>query len=247
MDTVQTTPPSSHNRHTRLRMIGLIFGIFLIIGVAYMAKLTINYYQQIATGTIDLRSFEQGGQTTVSTNQPVGTIRNDVVANFSDDPSIGPENARLTIVMFEDFQCPFCRQQFTTLRNAITKYSDRVRFVYRDFPISEIHADAEKAAEAGNCAHEQGQFWPYHDKLYLNADRLTVNDLKLYARQLHLDTAVFDNCLDTGKYSSEVAADFADGIAAGVTGTPTFFFNGNRVAGVISEEGFEQIIEFFIK
>lgn len=232
-------------KHTKLKMAVLVMSIILLLVFGVIAKSTFDYYTDLSTNSLNLHSFETGGKTEAKNLQTVGTIRNSAAENFADDPSIGPSDAKLTIVMFEDFQCPFCRQQFAALRTAIAKYSDRVRFVYRDFPISELHANAQKAAEAANCANEQQQFWSYHDKLFLNADNLTVNDLKLYAAQLHLDTAKFDNCLDTGKYTAEVAADFQDGVQAGVTGTPTFFFNGNRLAGVLSEEGFKQLIAYF--
>ncbi len=242
---VPTEQPTTHKRFG-IKLVFFVMCVVLLPLVAYIAKLTLNYYERIQQGTLDLSTFEQGGQTTLTSQPQVGTIRSTAVENFAGDPSIGPDNAALTIVMFEDFQCPFCRDAFPTVRGVIAQYSDRVRFVYRDFPISELHADAQKAAEAGQCAHEQGQFWPYHDKLFLNADHLTVPDLKLYAQQLHLDTHAFDNCLESGKYTEEVLADFDDGINAGVTGTPTFFFNGNRVAGTPTEEGFAQIIAYFL-
>jgi protein-disulfide isomerase len=247
MDSFNASQSATPKKHSSLKMLVLVFSIVLLCGGAYIASLTLKYYQQLATGTVDLHSFEKGGQTTVSGQQSVGTIRNSAAENFADDPSIGPADAKLTVVLFEDFQCPFCRQQFTALRTAIAKYSDSVRFVYRDFPISDKHPDAAKAAEAGGCANEQGQFWAYHDKLFLNADHLSVTDLKTYALQLHLDAAKFNDCLDSGKYTAEVNADFQDGLEAGVTGTPTFFFNGNRVAGVLNADGFDQIISYLNK
>jgi protein-disulfide isomerase len=241
----QNAQPAQHKDRTKAKVIALVITLVLLLALGYFAKSTFNYYQKIRTGTLDLSSFEQGGQTTITNTPQVTTIRNTAAENFADDPSIGPSTAKLTVIIFEDFECPFCQQMFPTIRSMITQHSDTVRFVYRDFPISERHPNAQKAAEAGQCAHEQGQFWSYHDKLFLNAGKLTVNDLKLYAQQLHLNTDVFDTCLDSGKYTQEVLADFSDGIEAGVTGTPTFFFNGNRLGGGISENGFEQIIDYF--
>jgi len=237
----------SGSKYTRLKIVVLATSILLLCVFGYIGKLTLEYYQQLSAGTLNLHAFETGSQTTAANIKDVGTIRNSAASNFADDPSIGPSDAKLTIVLFEDFQCPFCRQAFAAIRTAIAKYSDRVRFVYRDFPITEKHPQAQKAAEAANCAHEQGQFWAYHDKLFLNADKLSVTDLKLYAQQLRLDTTTFNTCLDTGKYAAEVTADFQDGLEAGVTGTPTFFFNGNKLAGVLSEDGFTQLIDYFTK
>lgn len=227
----------------------LALGVIAIVIVVYVAFLTYRLVGQIQDGTIDLSQYGTSQQTTLSQSGAAGagvypsSTSPDVINRFDDDPSIGPKNATLTIVAFEDFECPFSRQAFPAIRRMIAANPD-VRFVYRDFPISDIHEHAQKAAEAGQCAHEQGAFWQYHDKLFTK-QALETTALKQYARELNLDGAAFDTCLDSGKYEKEVQADFADGIAAGVRGTPTFFFNGNVLAGVITDEGFKKIIEFF--
>jgi protein-disulfide isomerase len=229
-------------------VVGLVTAIIVLLGIWYFASRVSDYYDQIQTGVVDLSAFSspeeisqlQGSQGAISDLPPELAVH-----NFADDPAIGAEDAELVIVAFEDFQCPFCGAVEPEIQTMLARHSDRIRFVYRDFPIAELHPQAAKAAEAGQCAHEQGQFWPYHDLLYRNQAALTVSDLKRYAAELQLNTAQFDNCLDTGKYTEEVSDDFADGVRAGVTGTPTFFFNGNRVAGVITAAGFDQIIHYF--
>ena len=115
-------------------------------------------------------------------------------------------------------------------------------FVYRDFPIAYIHADAQKAAEAGECADDQGKFWELHDMIYTNQERMTVDDLKQYAVQVGMSGRDFDACLDSGKYEQEVKNDLQDGYNAGVTGTPTFFINGIRVPGAIPLDVFDAIV-----
>jgi protein-disulfide isomerase len=126
-------------------------------------------------------------------------------------------------------------------------YGDQVRFVYRDFPLSDIHPDAQRAAEAAECAHEQGVFWPYYDKLYQNQDDHSIGALKLYALQIGItDLQQFIDCVDEFKYRQEVLDDYADGVVAGVYGTPTFFFNGQRVEGAIPEDVFVQLISLFL-
>jgi protein-disulfide isomerase len=115
--------------------------------------------------------------------------------------------------------------------------------VVRDFPLNSIHPFAQKAAEASECADDQGNFWEYHDLLYANQSAIDVDSLKGYAGQLGLDTGTFDECLDEGKQSSEVEKDLEDGQASGVTGTPAFFINGELVSGAQPFTVFQQIID----
>jgi protein-disulfide isomerase len=134
----------------------------------------------------------------------VGSVR---VSNVSadDDPARGPEDAPVTIIEFSDFQCPFCKAFFDqTLPKLLSRYRDRVRFVYRDFPITRIHPEALNAAEAAQCAFEQDRFWDYHDRLFQTPEKLSVSHLKANARSLGLDGKAFDECLDSGHYSREV-------------------------------------------
>ena len=113
-------------------------------------------------------------------------------------PSKGPENAPVTIVEFSDFQCPFCSKAKVTVDEVMKGYGDKVRLVFRHFPLS-FHQDAPKAAEAAACANDQKKFWEYHDKLFANQGALEVDDLKKHAADLGLDTARFNECLDSGK------------------------------------------------
>jgi protein-disulfide isomerase len=166
-----------------------------------------------------------GGQQVVAAQPTAGATPTPgpVDVSVDDDPSLGPADAPVTIVEFSDFQCPYCaRFQSDTLPQILSNYGDRVRFVYRDFPLVSIHQYALKAAEAADCANEQGQYWPYHDLLFKNQSALDDASLKGYAASLGLDTGVFNQCLDTDKYRSEIQKDEQDGIAAGVQGTPAF-------------------------
>jgi len=140
-------------------------------------------------------------------------------------PALGSERASVTIVEFADFQCPFCQQAVQTLNQVVARYADRVRVVFRHFPLPS-HAYAQKAHEAAECANEQGKFWAYHDAIFANQGALSVDDLEKYAANLGLDTGQFNQCLDTGKYAEKVKKDVEDGMKYNVRGTPTFFING---------------------
>lgn len=154
-------------------------------------------------------------------------------------PSLGSPDAPVTVVVFSDFQCPYCAQfalgTMPQLEGLIA--TGQVRFVYKHFPLA-THAQAPLAAQAAACAQDQGRFWEYHDLLYANQDGLEMDDLESYARDLDLDTGRFEECLESGARASAVAQDQALGRQLGVTGTPTFFFNGRRVVGALSPEQF---------
>lgn len=162
-----------------------------------------------------------------------------------DDPVKGDPDAQVTIIEFSDFECPFCKRFYdNTLSQLEEEYIEtgKAKLVYRDFPLS-IHPDAQKAAEAAECAEDQGMFWEYHDMLFENQQALDTASLKSYANTLGLDTAEFDSCLDSGKHAQEVKDDFNDGRAAGVSGTPTFFINGQKIVGAQPIDAFRQIID----
>ena len=131
----------------------------------------------------------------------------------------GPAGSPITIIEFSDFQCPFCSRVNPSLDQAKATYGDKVRFVFRQFPLN-IHPQAPKAAEAALCANEQGKFWEMHDALFANQQKLSVPDLKATASELVADAGKFDACLDGGSMAPIVARDMADGTAAGVSGTP---------------------------
>jgi protein-disulfide isomerase len=155
----------------------------------------------------------------------------------------GPAGATVTIVEFSDFHCPFCRRAQPTLSELLTRYGDRVKLVYRDFPIDQLHPQARLASEAARCAHEQGRFWPYHDLLYANAPKASPDDLKSYARTTGLELASFEQCLSSGKHRTAVQNDIEEGARVGVTGTPTFFINGRQLGGAQPLERFVEVIE----
>lgn len=137
-------------------------------------------------------------------------------------------DAKVTIVEFSDFQCPACGEAYKTLKALFPEYSDRIKFVYKDFPLTQIHPYAQKAAEAGQCALEQGKFWEMHDKMFENQTGLSVSNLKNYAAEIGLEAESFNSCLDSAKMAGRVSSDASLGLRIGVNGTPTFYINGTR-------------------
>jgi protein-disulfide isomerase len=158
-------------------------------------------------------------------------------------PSKGAEYAPVTIVKFEDFQCPFCKQIQPTLTELFSRYNGKIRLVHKDLPLDSIHPQARKAAEAARCADEEGKFWSYHDLLYANSPNVSRENLKSYAKEVGLDVDAFDRCLGSGKFKAVVQRDLIDGTQLGVTGTPTFFINGREISGNQPLEIFESIID----
>ena len=158
-----------------------------------------------------------------------------------DDPTRGPEDASVVIVEFSDFQCPFCQRATGTLDELLDSYGSQVRFVYKDYPLPN-HEHAFKAAEAGNCAHEQGMFWELHDWMFENQDALDVPSLKTHAADLGLDAEAFATCLDEGRHTARVQGDLEIGQRYGVSSTPTVFINGRPVMGAAPRATFEEII-----
>jgi protein-disulfide isomerase len=160
-----------------------------------------------------------------------------------DDPSEGKADAPVTVVEFSDFQCPFCQRVWPTLKQLRMKYGDRMRLVWKDFPLTQIHPQAFVAAQAGNCAREQGKFWEYHDKMFGNQSALQPANLKQYAADVGLDSTKFNQCLDSSKYEARVQAALGVGGQLGITSTPTIFVNGRMINGAQPSEVFQSVID----
>ena len=168
-------------------------------------------------------------------------VRVDVSVNGS--PFKGSEKAQVTIVKFEDFQCPYCKAVQPNYQEVLKRYDGKVRLVHKDLPLDQIHPQARQAAEAARCAEDEGKFWEYHDKLYASSPKAALEDLKFYAKDLGLKQDSFDKCLTSGKYKEVIQKDVNEGASLGVTGTPTFFINGRELSGAQSLESISQIID----
>ena len=140
----------------------------------------------------------------------------------------GPPDAPATLVQYGDYECPYCGAAYPIIKKVQAAMGERLRFVFRNFPISTSHPHAEEAAEAAEAADSQGRFWQMHDLLYENQRHLRDEDLRAYAEQLGLDVDLFDKELTEHVHAERVHEDFMSGVRSGVNGTPTFYINGVR-------------------
>jgi protein-disulfide isomerase len=177
-----------------------------------------------------------------------------VRARITDAPALGRPDAPVTIVEFSDYQCPFCQRFAATTLPLLRKdYIDagKVRYVFRDYPLAQLHPNARPAAEAAHCAGEQGKYWEMHDVLFQNQQALNPSQLAEHARSIGLDGATFQRCLSSGRNAKRIDRGLADGAAAGVQGTPGFVIGltkagdtveGTPIRGALPLETFRQII-----
>lgn len=172
-------------------------------------------------------------------------------ATADDDPFLGAANAKVVIIDFSDYQCPFCNKFHTTIFANLKKDfldTNKIKYVYRDFPLN-IHPRAQNAAEAAQCAGDQNKYWEMNELLFEKQAEWgkseTVNEILIsYAAELGLNKVTFSSCLNDGKYTEEVQKDREDAIASGARGTPTLFINGEIIRGVPqSYESFKALIE----
>jgi protein-disulfide isomerase len=227
----------------------VFFAVVALIAALVLYRVVIITQKIKSGGVVDLPQFN-ASLTQQGSGDPQLTpeVLPDQLLLSADSHAFGAaaEQAELTIVEFGDFECPFCGTATVPLRTVVARYKDRVRLVYRHFPYESIHPNALSAALASECAAEQGNFWGMHDKLYANQAALGLGSLAVYAEELGLDVAAFERCMAEERHLDRVRRDRNAGEQIGIAGTPTFFFNGQRVAGSIPLDILEQIIGAFL-
>ncbi len=158
----------------------------------------------------------------------------------------GNADAPVTVIEFSDFECPYCARVQSTIKSVEKTYGDKVRLVFRHYPLP-FHKKAPKASEAAQCAADQGRFWEYHDALFEDQDDFSVPHLKKLAVGLKLDIGQFNKCLNGNRHADRVAADLAEGRRLGISGTPTFFINGIKLVGAVPLRQFQKTIDAELK
>ena len=173
-------------------------------------------------------------------------LEDPVPISTAGDPVRGPANARVTIVEFSDFQCPYCSVAAPQVLSLVDRYPKDVKVVFKQFPL-DMHRQARLAAEASLAAHAQGKFWPMHDRKFANFRQLSRENIVRWAAESGLDGARFAADLDSHKYAAKVEQELNEGMNAGVMGTPSFFINGKRYNGAMQPEIVAPIIEAELK
>jgi len=221
-------------------------GFFLLL-LSFFSLRIFSYYRQIQRGEIDFSGlkFSATAVHAADLSDLVKTAPGTGELASKDDPSLGSPDAKVTVVEFADFGCPFSQQESYVVRALAKEFPDTVRFIYRDFPLPDLHPGADLAAAGGSCAMDQGKFWEFHDVLYAHSGEFTQENLAGYAEDAGLDADTFSSCLASGRYQTEVANDQVDGVNAGVVGTPTFFINGSKVEGAIPYAIFKEALKAF--
>jgi len=201
------------------------------------AKPRIRSHLQRQRGTTAAKQYIESLRETASVEIHLDAPRVEVAAK---GPSRGPEDAPVTIIAFSDYRCPHCRRAEAVIEQLLERYPSEVRFVHRHYPLNE---SSRGAAEAAACAHEQGRFWEFHERLFASGGKFDAESLQRYASDAELDREAFRTCVEERRFQAVVEADRSDGREAGVTGTPAFFVNGIPVKGARPLEDFVALIE----
>jgi protein-disulfide isomerase len=186
-----------------------------------------------------LTTLKQKTPVSISMKEPQEPKYNVAVG---DKPFRGNKDATVTIIEFSDFQCPYCKRGSEIMKEVSAKYGDKIRFTFHHFPLG-FHQRAMPAAEASECALEQGKFWEYHDLLWENNRKLEDGDLLDYAKKVGLKVVDYQDCMSSHKYQAKVQADMDAGSALGINGVPVFFINGRKLTGAKPIKEFSDIID----
>ena len=238
---------SSKKPHRALKVISItiICSLICVLLVIFSIK-TYSFYQKIKRGdglSLALQ-FDEAFTKDTTLAKEVTVINPQVLAR-NNNVNLG--KGEITVVQFADFECPFSAKEYSVFRELALKYQDKVKFVFRQLPLNEIHQSANVAALASLCAQDQGKFWAMHDKLFQNNAKLGNDDVLRYAEQVGVDKNKFILCMEKKKYQKQINQDVADGAALGVRGTPTFFINGQKIEGAIPANIFDTILSSALK
>jgi protein-disulfide isomerase len=206
---------------------GLVTGVAIvaIIGFFIMLIMYFNKDDKKDIYSNDLDSYEEEFEDEL-------VVEEEVDIKITDADQIkGDDNAPVTIVEYSDYQCPYCANFNSTMNKVADNYGDKVRWVHRHFPLDAIHKYARKAAEASECAGDQGKFWEYSDKLFENQSKINDSLFSKLAKDLNLNVDEFDKCVESGKFEDKVDNDYKGGSKIGVSGTPAIFINNEPVKG----------------
>jgi len=243
----ETIPPSVPEKKNRIKTIALFSLVTVLIIILAIFLILSGYYfwliKNDQAGTIEKQFQEEftsdpslpAVSSRIYTKQEVDAF----IRPFN--PILGQKDTPLTLVMFIDFECPYCQKSYPIVESIIARYGSTIKVVFKHFPIASIHQNAVLSSLAAACAHEQGAFWPYYQKLF-QTKKLTKSDLLATSNTIGLQPIPFQACLEQEKHINELNQDLSDGVTLGVSGTPTYFLNGKKIKGVISETQWDTLI-----
>ena len=221
---------------------GLIFGFLAICTIGFLALATMTLSQE-KTNSPKAANNNAANQVAQPSNNQAADLAKNLKPLTNQDHFRGDKTAPVKLVEFSDFQCPYCQRAHATLEQLVDDYQGEVAWVYKHFPLESLHPYAFQAAEASECAAEQGKFWEYADTLYANQSLITPDYLKTAAGNIGLDQKDFNDCLTSGRYQGKVEDNFSEGEAAGITGTPGIYVNDILIKGALPIEQFKQAID----
>lgn len=219
-----------------------IMALIVILSIYFAIKVSIAYYH---TKKGEIYNAELGIWLTQDQYIDNQKIAADIMTD--DDPWLGAENPIINVIVYESFACPFCQADQETLKRVMEKFGMVLRMTIRDYPTEGIHPGVFEAHLAASCANEQDSYWVYRDILFENQGSFDKKNLKLLAKNLGVNIAQFDKCLDEEKYASEIRQDYSEGVDLDIPGTPTYIINGAILGGSRSYENWEEIIGYILK
>lgn len=226
-------------------LLGFFVGMAILSTVAFFTLLIV-VFNKPATVELAANNAVAAAPTAQPTDDPTNYAP--VPGPKENEPFKGGKDAKVTIIEYTDFECPYCLRHHDTINQITNTYGNKVKYILRHYPLG-FHANAQKAAESFECAAEQGKAFQMVDAIFqANADKVMgVDKWKEIAKTLGMSTKKFNDCLDTGKYAQKVATDAAEGGASGVSGTPATFVNGQLVSGALPFDSFKQTIDGLLK
>jgi protein-disulfide isomerase len=227
-------------------MIGLFLSVIVLGGLLLFAVQVAGYVRDIKAGKPDpfAARNREVKMSRILNQEQQRTVDLSRIKSDEKNPMLGNPEAQIEIVEFLDYECPFCRQTAPALRAFMAAHADQVILTVRDFPLETLHPSAMSAAIAARCVFAQGdpnKYWRYHDVLFAEQDNLSSPALRVYAEAVGVDVAQYDECVSSRATEEGIRNSMADGAAAGVSGTPTFFVNGRTIPGALDRETLEEM------
>ncbi|MFA7314907.1 MAG: thioredoxin domain-containing protein [Candidatus Magasanikbacteria bacterium] len=220
-----------------ISLLAIIITTFLIFFIYYSIQFKYGNKNDIQKIT---QKYEQNFSTAVDKNAPQDiTDYSKLIQKHN--PKIGDKNAKITVIAFVDFECPFSQASYPIFAHVLEKYKPVLQVIYKNLPLAELHPNATSAALATTCANEQNKFWEFYNQAF-TTKKLDTDSLYSYATTLGLDMTKFDLCYKSQKYEADLEQDMTDAVSIGLRGTPTYLVNGEIVEGSISSEEWDKII-----